>query len=388
MRSIANLVACLGAEIDFRVITWDRDLGDATTYEGVEPGIWTDVGHAKVLYLSPQSFRFRSIYRLLASQKADVLYLNSFFNTHVSILPMLARAMGARGQDRVVFAPRGEFSLGALQISKVRKSMWMALALRMEVYRTALWQASSAFEEQDIRRVFGRYTRFERTVIAVASDMPLRYGADSEGGSLPRCVKVPGTLRIVFLSRISPIKNLLGAIRMLRGLAGSIEFNIYGPAEDAGYFSQCETELRALPTNIRVGIQSEVEHAQVREVIARHHVFFLPSLGENFGHVIYEALSAGVPAIISDRTPWRGLEERGAGWDLPLEREDLFREALETCVAMDNELFTAASESAKAMALRFAEDDKVTADNRALFLPAVATNLTHGDSGIPAGQTS
>ena len=35
--------------------------------------------------------------------------------------------------------------------------------------------------------------------------------------------------------------------------------------------------------------------------------FLLPTGGENFGHAIFEALSCGVPALISDRTPWRDL---------------------------------------------------------------------------------
>ena len=42
--------------------------------------------------------------------------------------------------------------------------------------------------------------------------------------------------------------------------------------------------------------------------IARSDVFLLPTGGENFGHAIFEALSCGVPVLISDQTPWRGLE--------------------------------------------------------------------------------
>lgn len=47
----------------------------------------------------------------------------------------------------------------------------------------------------------------------------------------------------------------------------------------------------------------------------------LPTLGENFGHSIIEALSAGLPVIISNRTPWKNLIAEGVGADLPLEDE-------------------------------------------------------------------
>ena len=50
-----------------------------------------------------------------------------------------------------------------------------------------------------------------------------------------------------------------------------------------------------------------------------YHFFILPTLGENFGHVFIEALAAGCPLIISNRTPWLELEKKGIGWDIPLE---------------------------------------------------------------------
>ena len=46
-------------------------------------------------------------------------------------------------------------------------------------------------------------------------------------------------------------------------------------------------------------------------------LFLLPSHGENFGMSIAEALACGVPALVTDTTPWSGLNETGAGWCLP-----------------------------------------------------------------------
>jgi glycosyltransferase involved in cell wall biosynthesis len=374
VRSIANLVEVLGGEIDFRIVTLDRDEKDRVPYPGIQEGVWTPVGKAKVLYLSPKSLGFTSIYRLLASEKADCLYLNSFFGRPFSILPMLARAMGARGQRQLMLAPRGEFAPGALQLRPVRKRLWIGIARRMAVYREALFQASSPFEAADIRNGLGDGTNIRQVQVVVASDLPVSDAQTYPPGPAEVPFKEPGKLRVVFLSRLSPMKNLLGAIRILRKVSGSIEFNIYGPAEDRDYWGQCERELKDLPAHIQVGIHPQVEHARVREVLASHHLLLLPTLGENFGHVIYEALAAGVPVLISDRTPWRGLAADGAGWDLPLDREDLFRAALDQCVAMDNEQFLLASQCATAMARRFAADNRVIAANRALFLSSICEN--------------
>lgn len=47
--------------------------------------------------------------------------------------------------------------------------------------------------------------------------------------------------------------------------------------------------------------------------------FLLPTFNENFGLVIAEALAHGVPALVTDTTPWRGMETAGAGWCVPWE---------------------------------------------------------------------
>lgn len=48
-------------------------------------------------------------------------------------------------------------------------------------------------------------------------------------------------------------------------------------------------------------------------------LFLLPSHGENFGLSIAEALANGVPALVTDTTPWSGLNRTGAGWCVPWE---------------------------------------------------------------------
>ena len=49
------------------------------------------------------------------------------------------------------------------------------------------------------------------------------------------------------------------------------------------------------------------ERETIVEALGRSDLFLLPTGGENFGHAIFEALACGVPALISDQTPWRGL---------------------------------------------------------------------------------
>jgi len=190
IRSISNLVKSLAADIDFRIVTRDRDLGDHAAYDGITPDRWTEAG---VHYLSPENCSPVSLARVLAAESADYLYLNSFFSWPFSILPMLLRLAGLIRPKQIVLAPRGEFSPGALGLKPRRKRAWMAVAKRVRVYRDAIWHASSAYEEHDIRNVFGDAVRV-RVALPIAGGV-----AEAQAPAPP---KIPGSLRLISLSRV------------------------------------------------------------------------------------------------------------------------------------------------------------------------------------------
>mgnify|MGYP001371615263 CR=1 FL=1 len=68
--------------------------------------------------------------------------------------------------------------------------------------------------------------------------------------------------------------------------------------------------------------------------LSKYDVLLHPTLGENFGHSIVEAMALGVPVLISDKSPWTDVAESSAGWALPLSQPAAFAEKLQTIFAM------------------------------------------------------
>lgn len=322
IQTISNMVDRLGDEFDFKIVTSDRDLGDLTPYESVVINSFVSVGKAKVFYASPEMMRLRNLKHLINEIHYDILYLNSFFSYSFTIKPLILRRLKKLPNKPVIVAPRGEFSEGAIKRkwSKwVKKRAYLAFVKANKLYYGITWQASSEYEEQDIRRWFG-----DSAIVQIAPNLTPFNREKNQELFKNRRKKEKDLLKIIFLSRISPKKNLDGALRVLEKVRGCVEMNIYGPLNDEAYWEKCREIIDKMPNNVSITYKGSVPHEEVAKIMSEHDLFFFPTHGENFGHVIYEALSVGTPVLISDRTPWKSLEKYSAGWEFPLEDEEGF----------------------------------------------------------------
>jgi glycosyltransferase involved in cell wall biosynthesis len=328
IRSIANLAACLGNEMEISIVTRDRDLGDTEPFAGVPIGMWHQHERSRVFYLSGGWTRKARLKQLLMDTDYDVLYLNSLFSSMFSILPLWWMTTRQVPRRTTVLAPRGELAPGAMRLKRWKKRAFLRAARTVGLHHKVKWHATSAIEADHLRTWFGN-----NADVQVAAN----FSAPIESLQGPVVSKHSGALRVLFLSRICPKKNLLAALQMLRHpWRGQIEFQIAGPIEDAAYWRRCEAVTRSLPPEVTVRYLGPVTPDRVGWTIQQHHLFWLPTLGENFGHAVVEALAVGCPVLLSDQTPWRGLTADGAGWDLSLNRPSDFQQALQHCLDLDN----------------------------------------------------
>ena len=376
IRSIVNLVASLSDQFNFLIITRDRDLGTVKAYPNIKVDEWIQVGAARIFYASPSKQTIWSIFQLLSKTKFDLLYLNSFFDFNFSIKPILLSHLILAHKKRVLLAPRGELSDGALGIKSFKKTIYIFCAKQINLYNSTVFQGSTKCEVEEIINVFNRH---ENNKIKSVCDISNLYSLSTEVQKNERKIKLSAgalgknQLKVCFLSRICPKKNLEYAINVLSNVKTEVEMNIYGPIEDLVYWRKCENRIKSLPKNVSVKYHGSVPHEEVYNTLSGNDIFFLPTLNENFGHVFIEAWGAGIPILISDQTPWRNLISQGIGWDLSLDEPTEFSRILEEVSTFSDSDWNSVREKCFEKVKSLSKSDKTISEYKDLFCSLINT---------------
>jgi glycosyltransferase involved in cell wall biosynthesis len=357
LTSNIHIIERFRREIEFYVLTRNTDYCEPLPYEGIPANEWVDLKEGlKVFYFSKDYLSMHHLRQVAREADCRHWYINGVYSLYFSILPLLL-AKGMKGV-RVTVASRGMLSPHALAVSPVRKRLFLSLFKWAGLYRDVTFHASNEEEAGEIRKQLGR-----DRLIHIAPNL----SAPAPDSNPHRGRKIRGQLRLVSMARISPEKNILGALQLLESVKHAVVFELFGQAYDAAYLMQCEAQVGRLPAHVEVHFRGSIPATEVPQVLAEADFLFLPTHGENFGHAILEALLAGCPVIISDRTPWRGLEAKGIGWDIPLSDTGRFAEALEQAAAMDEESYTKMSDAAFDEARQITENPRILEANRRVF---------------------
>lgn len=288
-----------------RVFTRDRDLGSQTPYPDLIPRQWRNFGRTMVAYLRPGFRDFRWMIAQLSSWRPNLYYFNSVHSPWYTLLPALLRRTGFLPRAPLLIAPRGECSTGASRIRGLKKRVAKPL-IRWLIGMDVVWHASSALEAQDIRSWYGGKLPSSHQILIRPDSAPAP-AADPSAGSMSA---VP---QVVFASRIDPMKGLDVAIAMLMEIQAPVHFSIHGAISDNAYWNACAERLRYLPDDVAAEFHGAYQPAQVPELFCAADLLILPTHGENFGHVIAEAMSVGCPVLISDKTLWTDVVNSSGG---------------------------------------------------------------------------
>ena len=337
IRSIANLIAALGNEFKFHIVCGNRDLGSAADLD-VPTNQWVTVGRAEVYYLPRDQWTASTWAKLLRDLQPDRLYLNSLYSGPFSRLPWkVARSMGIP----TTLAPRGMLGEGALRIKPLRKRLWLMAQKVLGNYDDVSWHASTEQEAEEIRRWF------PRAEILTALNLPVPFDP------LPTPTSDGPDLTVLSVGRVHPIKNYLHGVEVANSLAEqgrSVCYRIVGPIEDRNEAAR----LKQAAKGIQLDFTGPVAPPEVKQHFASAHLVLVPSLNENFGHAVAEAIAHGRPALVSDQTVWSTMRPGQTVSCLPLD-VTAWVESAQNLLRLDHDTIVDHSQEAYQSCLRDAQ---------------------------------
>lgn len=357
IRSCANMIDHLKDDFDFYVITRNTDYCEHTPYKDIAYNTWVKrENHLHIYYLSAENVNGKTIKKMLKETKFDRVYLNGVYSFYFTILPLWYLKAS---KVKILLASRGMLSDHAIAVKSFKKKLFIFFAKIMGLFRHVTFHATSIQEASEIKKNFS-----QDAIIAVVPNLP-----KTQTTAYTAKRKEKGKINFISIGRIAPEKNTLFALQLLaKQEEGEICLDIFGAIYNQEYFNACERLVQKFPKNISVNFHGSVGEFEINRALEKAHFLLLPSTGENFGHAILESLSAGVPIIISDKTPWRNLTEKNVGWDIDLKDEKQFLTVLKACVLMDQEMYDAKAKMAFSLAKKFIEEEENIISNKKMFL--------------------
>lgn len=300
IRSLNALTVRDQSRVHFYVVTSDREPGDSQPYGIAQNPGWVRQGARDVRYVNGSSpARYMRAVLAVRRISPDVYYFNSLWSSRSTLLPIFFILCRVLPWRRVVWAPRGQVLQGALGSKRWKKRLAMLYVRSSVAILKPTFHCTSDEEQRAVRR------HFSARVIVLTSDTFLTEKPElAEHSDRQPCEDIDSRLRILYLSRIHPHKNLLTLLRACSLITTRTHLRVVGPVADEAYVSQCRTLASSLPDNVTVEFVGPVPHEKVAAYYSWAHIFVLPTRSENFGHAIREALSAGCVVLTAPGTPW------------------------------------------------------------------------------------
>ena len=352
IQSIANLCRHMQGNYKFYIVCSDTDHTENKPLQAIKSDVWNEFegGKAMVYYVSKPMQKAKTIARLLKEVSPDYVFINGLYSPLFTISPLFY------AKCRTIISVRGMLHPGALSQKAAKKRIFIALLKLFQVHKRVTFHATDETEKAFILNTFGN-----KANVIVAQNFP------NTNMLSKNAEKIGGELKLLSIALISPMKNHALILEALKYIKTNVCYDIYGPVKDDAYWDACKQLIKGLPSNIKVSYKGGVEPHKVAKLLSNYHCFILPSKSENFGHAIYEALSAGLPVITSQYTPWNNLKTSMAGYNIDIADVNSLVAAIEHMAALDNSSYRLWSQGARQCAVENISVEKIKVQYEALF---------------------
>jgi len=262
------------------------------------------------------------LFRLLRQTPADLIHAHALWQRPLHYAHQCASQAGVP----LVISPRGMMSPWAWRHRRWKKWLAEKFVHPGAFAAAAGWHATSQDEADDIRaRGWRQPICVAPNGVAIPDERALAEARAYWHHACPDCASRPTAL---FHSRLHEKKRVVEVVDLWMDTASPDWLLLIVGIPETITVAQLRDRVAARGGTARVAV---FDGTQTPPPYAAARLFLLPSHTENFGMVIAEALACGVPALVTDTTPWHALNRNGCGWCCPWsDYRDRLRLALAT----------------------------------------------------------
>ncbi len=234
--------------------------------------------------------------------KSDIIQTHNLWTPILHYVAQYARCH----QIPYIITPRGTLNPWAINYKSWKKRMALFLYQLNDLKKASCIQVTSMVEAESIRKL-----GINTPLALIPNNIEIDNYPEKDYEQKSRH-------KVLFLSRIHPKKGLEPLIKSWACLPNKIKngwtLDIVGNYEDIKYYNSLRELIIAEKLD---GIVNIINPLFGKDKINKYHeadVFILPTMDENFGMVIAEALACGVPVITTKGAPWEELVTHNCGW--------------------------------------------------------------------------
>lgn len=291
------------------------------------------------IYVMKDGFQSKEIESYIVSERFDIVQLQSLWSLDYHKIALICR----KHNIPYLITPRGMLEPWSLQQNAIKKKLAMMLYQKKDLDQAVCIYTTAEMEAENVHNLGVKVPCSIISNGIETDSYPSRSNLD--------VVKK----QILFLSRIhvkKGIELLIDAWRFLASDYPEWSIIIVGNGEE-GYINQLKKKITKAELEGCIEIIPPVFGKEKVDLYQSSALFVLPSYSENFGMVIAEAMSCGVPVITSEYTPWDFLNKEKAGWYIKLSLENLVKTLRESLNIPFDELYQMGQNGAKLVRNRY-----------------------------------
>lgn len=320
-------------------------------------------GTSVKLIILPQDYTKSELESVLLNNHFDIVHAQGVW------LPIYHKMANVLYRNNIPFimTPRGALEPWCLKRKALKKKLALMLYQKRDLQKSKAVLTTALMEANHLR---------DLGLTAPIAIIP--NGIDvSEYPCRPIESKASVKKQIVFISRISPKKGiefLIDAWEQLYKKYPEWSIKIAGNGSES-YIQELMNKIKSKGLQSMIEILPPIFGKDKYRLYTESSLFVLPTYSENFGMVIAEALSCGLPVMTTTGTPWNELNEKGIGWCINLNIENVMNTISEAIDLGQDRLFEMGQRGSRYVHDTF-QYRKVAGKNKCLYEWAVGkTNI-------------